>query len=575
MNKIVVGKECRFAIHLPFAYGEPDLHMVKEIVHYDDGTTEPKVSLIENFKRPVWITKPAFRNHKEKKECEDIDKLHEVYCTQDKLRNTVAGLLDKSWSKDSLRDLCVSPYIYGAEVTTTSFIKKFYKDRCPNLNTPFTVAVFDTETNTESAEGEIMIATLAMGSDVFVVATEAFIGGITNSPDLIESAMTRYLGEVVEKRKIKLEYMVVHDEVALIQVIFKRLHELKPDLLAIWNMNFDIPKVISGLERASVDPLNVLCDPAVPYHRRVAKYKEGKTKRVTASGVVKPINIAERWHTLIASSSFYVIDQMCLYKQLRITQPNEPSYSLDSILKKHKKQGKLKFIEADAFSGIKWHKFMSTFYKIEYGVYNMYDCIGMQELDEELKEMSHTLPAFAGITDFDKFNSNPRKIADALFMFLLENGSVIGTAGPGKPILNMFEDDTANNYTDAEDEGEDEEGKDENMNTLDLTGWIIMLPSHAVVRKGIVIFSDGIPGTSNIHGYVFDSDCVSAYPSVTEVCNVSKATTIREVIEMRTIDEAVFRLQNINLVSGAVNAVEYCTTMFNLPTLEKLLEDFH
>ena len=151
---------------------------------------------------------------------------------------------------------------------------------------------------------------------------------------------------------------------------------------------------------------------------------------------------------------------------------------------------------------------------------------------------------------------------------------VIGTAGPGKPILNVFEDDSANNYTDSDDDEDDEEDE-ENMDTLDLHGWIIMLPPHAIVRKGINIFSDAVPGTSNIHGYVFDSDCVAAYPSVTEVCNVSKGTTIREVIEMKTIDETVFRLQNINLVSGEVNAIEYCTTMFNLPTLEALLESFN
>lgn len=265
-----------------------------------------------------------------------------------------------------------------------------------------------------------------------------------------------------------------------------------------------------------------------------------------------------------------------MYKQLRITAPNEQSYSLDFILKKVIKQGKLRFKEADMFSGLKWHKFMSMFYKIEYGIYNIFDCVGMQEMDETLKEMSHTLPLFAGITDFDKFNSNPRKIADALFLFLLENDMVIGTVGPGKPIHNVFEEDTSGNYTDVdEDEDEDGEGEEDKDSVLALQGWIVMLPPHAIVRKGIQIFSDGVPDTSNIHGYVFDSDSVAAYPTAIEVCNVSKGTTVREVIEMKTVDEAVFRLQNINLVSGEVNAIEYCTTMFNLPTLDALLDSFH
>lgn len=77
---------------------------------------------------------------------------------------------------------------------------------------------------------------------------------------------------------------------------------------------------------------------------------------------------------------------------------------------------------------------------------------------------------------------------------------------------------------------------------------------------------------SNIRAFVYDSDAVSAYPTATSITNVSKETTKRELISIKDIDEEVFRAQNLNLVLGRVNAIEYCTTMFNMPKPEDLLK---
>ena len=54
--------------------------------------------------------------------------------------------------------------------------------------------------------------------------------------------------------------------------------------------------------------------------------------------------------------------------------------------------------------------------------------------------------------------------------------------------------------------------------------------------------------------------------------NVSKDTTVKELVSIDGIDKEVFRLQNINLFFGNVNSVEYATTMYNLPTLVELEE---
>ena len=79
---------------------------------------------------------------------------------------------------------------------------------------------------------------------------------------------------------------------------------------------------------------------------------------------------------------------------------------------------------------------------------------------------------------------------------------------------------------------------------------------------------------TSIRGFVYDSDVVSSYPTCTLVANVSKATTRKELIRIQGIDESVFRMQNLNIIFGEVNSLDYCTTMFSMPKPKDLLEQF-
>lgn len=63
---------------------------------------------------------------------------------------------------------------------------------------------------------------------------------------------------------------------------------------------------------------------------------------------------------------------------------------------------------------------------------------------------------------------------------------------------------------------------------------------------------------------------VSGYPSDGIAANVSKDTTLKEVKEIAGIPLSKFRIQNINLMFGKVNSLEYASEMFNAPTLQQL-----
>ena len=62
------------------------------------------------------------------------------------------------------------------------------------------------------------------------------------------------------------------------------------------------------------------------------------------------------------------------------------------------------------------------------------------------------------------------------------------------------------------------------------------------------------------------------YPSDTLAANVSKDTTMREIVTIEGIDKDDFKLNNINLIFGKVNHVDYVTSMMNFPTLQTLAD---
>ena len=64
---------------------------------------------------------------------------------------------------------------------------------------------------------------------------------------------------------------------------------------------------------------------------------------------------------------------------------------------------------------------------------------------------------------------------------------------------------------------------------------------------------------------------VASYPSNTLATNLSKETTETEIRSIGSIPKDVFKMQNMNFISGPTNHVEYCTTMFNLPTISNII----
>ena len=567
-EKRIIKEEVRFAWHLPKnKFRDDDYHYVKYAITYEDGIIEPQVRLIKNFQRPIFITKESYRNHKEKKEFEIRDKLLMLKCTESDKDITVAQALGKPYLANNIDELKNSPYVYAYDITSTSLIKYITLRKNNFISTPYSIATFDIEINPKT--NEIIIASLAFKNKIYVSVLQKFVKNIGVLETRLKTSFSTLLPNHSD---YSIELEICDSELNIIEKIFEKANNWAPDFLAIWNMNFDIPIILNRIKYYNKNPIDYLCDKSISREFRVCKYKQGITKKITASGIVKPINPSLQWHTLILTAKFYVIDAMCVYRQLRMAKQEESSYSLDAILKKELNTSKLKFEQAKEYNGIAWHLFMQENYPVEYIVYNMYDVISMIDLDNKIKDLTSTLPSFTGITDFSKFNSNPKKIVDALFIFGLERNKIIGTVEK----INKKEEEISNPELEEiinEDTEEEIENK-YNVNkykTLSLKNWIQLLPQdHLLHSSGLKIFNDYKNIITFIRGMVVDLDCISSYPSCTLAANVSKETTVTELIEIENIKENIFREMNLSIPMGATNMLEYCNVMFNLPNLLEL-----
>ena len=556
MTREILKREVRFAIHLPEIDGKrPDLHYIREDITYKDNPIpEPSTYFIEDFKRPIFVTKEAYRNHKDKKEFEDREKLNMQMTTQSSINLTLARMLNKPHLANSPNELKSSPYVYGYDISSTSFIKYSNLKKNNFVQSAYSVAAFDIETDIDTEE--ILIATIVYKTKIHMVVLKKLLNGIPDVKTRLHNAVRNLLPEY---EHFEITIGVHEHEVDMLKDVFKVANRWKPAFLAIWNMDFDIGRIMERLRLYNVNPIDVICDQSIPRHFRVCRYKQGTKKKVTASGIVKPINPSLQWHTLISTSTFYVIDSMCVFRQLRMAQAERPSYSLNAILGDELNKRKLNISQGDGFNGAKWHTYLQKNFPIEYMVYNIYDCIALLELDQKNKDLSNSLPSFAYITDFAKFNSQVRKITDAMFVFGLERKLICGTASK---------------VVEVEESEEDEENENSvgNFKTLDLKGWIQLLPQNLLLNEGLQILEDYPDTRTNARGLVCDLDCSSAYPSAILTANVSKATCTKELISVQGVSEETFRTQNLSVCLGDANMLEYMSVMFNLPTLTEIDE---
>ena len=510
----ILAKECRHSFYVPPPkYSDlPDLHYIKEIIHTKDGRSIPNERLEYDRRRPFWITRKGFRkSHTQHKEWELASKLQKFESTERHMERRVANALGMPWLRD-LRQCLDQPYVYGIDITSTACVKQSYIERW-SKQTPYSVAELDIESDVvEGTERPIMMS-LSMAPShgrparCYTWVTEHFAKKYPDFLNELEKLTNKILVPTIqefrESAPDKLKYsppiydfdfksFVVKDDIEAWKEIFATAHTWQPDFLSIWNMEYEMDKMLESCERHNVDPATFVPDQRIPQEYRTFNFIKGKAVRITASKSM-PIKPAARWHVVEIPATFYIIEQMCVYKQTRMGQQEEASYSLDAILQKELKMSKLHIEEAEHIqhATLEWHEFMQENLPVHYAVYNRFDCIGPQFIDEKVRDLSFVLPAQAGTSDFKKFPSQPRRTCDALHRHLLslEEQRVMGCTS--QKLVDDYDHDT-----------------------ISREAWIITLPAALITEQGLQVITELPDVPTRVYAFVGDKriDKISKSP---------------------------------------------------------------
>ncbi len=542
-----IKREAKLVQHFSEREVGEDTHIIREKLIHPDGKVTRDIRIVKDFQRPFWITKEMFRNHKEKKEVELKDRTYEFKSTQSRLAENIARRLGDQYvytGKPNLRLLKESPYLYGIDVDARTIIKHKYLSKYDTV-TFNEVAAFDIEKNILT--DEIIVASLASKKGIFVGILSKLIWKEKEPITKLKQMYDKYIPDV-DIKNTPLEFKIFSNELELLKWIFKQANNLDIDLLAIWNINYDIPEILDTLRKYEVDPADIFHYDKIPSKYKYFNFKEGTKTKVTASGRVVPKNPEEIWSTVKSSSNFYIIDAMAAHRYVRAGGATVPGgYSLDNILKEEGVAQKLKFDTGSVNQGAEWHIYMVKNKPLEYIIYNIWDTMSMLVLDDKTEDLKYVIDLLLGVSHYDIFNSGPKRIIDAYYFFVLSKGYVLGV----KP-----------SNVDTEDK------------LLGLDEWIVTLPGYRIIDNGAYALEEGNFIRTNIRTHICDIDAVSSYPSNIRAANVSKDTTHRELLAIEGKNKSEFKIENINLMFGPINSVQYCRNMFNFPSLKELAEAY-
>ena len=561
-KKDLIGYEPIFAVHCPFPE-EPDndLHVVKVNAHYSDGTYEPQLIHEYGFKRPFYVTKRKFQDHKEKKTYEEIDKLDRYESTQTALAMNVAKRLGRRGEKLHLRQLADSQYLYGTDILSTSVLVHKYRQMYKEANASATrrsVAVLDIEWSVIRPDQDMTVIGLTMGEKMFIGVNKFIVEGYANPKEefvnVILNECSDETRETILSRGIKnfndIDFVVCENEVVMLEEVAKRMHAWKPDYIGIWNIDAELSKFEDIANRYDVDLADIFSDPSVPKEYRYFIYKRGRLSHQAKSGKSTTFKPEKTWHTVYVPASFYFVCMMRAYAAVRQGQPGV-KMTLDATIYRHLKKTKLKYEPASAYSGTDWFAFMETKHPFMYAVYNLIDCISPELLDQKLGDLGVSLPTLAGISDLAVFTSNPKTLADDVTIEFAKVNRLILASTPSER-YDPFK------------------GR-----TVDQRCIIVTLDTSLRTRDGMRCVIELPNFNTNVYAFTFDCDVTTAYPGNQILMNMAQDTTWREVLYIHGVCEQIKREQSMNLAASAQNnALEITQELMGAPTLTTLLKKF-
>ena len=554
-EKRITGVEAKHISYVEHQGGKPsDALIVKERIHYDDKTTADRLRIYENMQRPYWVTHKGKRKHQQKRDAELIGNLQEYKSTQIDLARNAAkslGMYDKL-ARPYLPEIAQSPYLYGTDVTSACILKHMYQQRCPETRSLNKVAATDIETDVVNKTDNILMQATSCKEKVIFYVDRNFLSDIPNAEEEIRKEAFAELGDIFKERGIKdIDIRLVNTPGEIVAGSIAATHEMQPDFLTAWNADFEIKAFIRTLEKEGYNLADVFSDKSVPPEYRIFDYNPGSRYKITASGKKIGKDPADIWNWLRHAASWQMIDSMTVYRALRLAGGKEQSYALDPILEKETKLKKLRFKEAEQYKGLRWHEVMQTRYKIKYCVYNIFDAISLEILDEKTTDLSARISTTSGPSEYRHLNSNPKRLCDAFHFWYLnrENKKVIASSS-------------------------NQQEHELDKYVVSPTDFIVTLAAFLVAPEGLDCIEEAPGMKTLVWIHVADLDVAATYPNVSQILNISPSTCVFEFSRMEGISEMRRKALGVNLTGGKVNALPILQEYLGAPSLDTLLAAF-
>lgn len=512
------------------------------ITEHPDGTTTSKSNLhyaIDPI-RPFFVTKPEFRDHDYKKEFEEINKC-DIYRVHDsELTRTLASALGYRFNPKrtyiNLKQLCNSPYVYCADVPSEVIVKQYYLKKTPvGKVIQLSKGGLDIETEVRDEE-RINVITFIHEHEVYTCALKEYCkiykeNSETEYHEANEKDCLKVIHDLLDpflkEHNFNIHFHIEEDELELIKWIFDRIHECKTDYIGIWNMGFDIPKIIQRIKALNGNVEEILCHPEVPVDYRYVKWNEDSEK---------VDHFTDKWHWISIAGYSQFVDSMCLYARLRKVYGREPSYSLDAISNKELGTGKLHFGE------ITNHWYMQNFHFLEYIAYNINDVLIMEVMEWKNNDIDSLL-GLSGKSLCQSFSHQTSMLRDSAYSYGLSRGKCVASAGTSM-------------------------ATDFDLMQEKVGGTV--LPPNKAIGVGAKVVEEMPNQPTTVALFVNDLDFSQMYPSTMSMANISKETALLNTIKINGHSQEENEIFYAGVIRPSCNAVEAVHHFYGLADYEEI-----
>lgn len=196
--------------------------------------------------------------------------------------------------------------------------------------------------------------------------------------------------QYLDSDNINFVYNIVDSEVDLIGNLFRKLYDLKPDLVVTWHIDWTARLMVDRLENHGYKLHDVACPPGQVPACRYANYIMGPTQKKLSDDRILPIHPADRKNRFTLSADFRFVDAMRIYRDVyREVKTN--SYQLAVILDMQDIENPIPSPYPD-LKGRDWHVKFQQEKPLLYMVDSVVDQLAILQLDKKTGFLSNLTP---------------------------------------------------------------------------------------------------------------------------------------------------------------------------------------